>query len=96
VTLWFRSRAERELDEAEAWYDERRPGLGLEFLDEVGVVLARIDVDPAQFPKTRSGVRRALLRRFPFAIYFIDDDATDRVVLAVLHQATSPDRVPRR
>jgi plasmid stabilization system protein ParE len=40
-------------------------------------------------------IRRALTRRFPYAIYFVIDE--DRVsVLRILHQARDPSESPRR
>jgi plasmid stabilization system protein ParE len=46
---------------------------------------------PAQFPEVEPGIRRALARRFPFAVYFLDE-ADAVVVLAVLHVRRSPPR----
>ena len=50
---------------------------------------ARIAQHPLQFPAIVEGARRAVLRRFPYAIYFVADDAP--VGLAVLHQHRKPE-----
>ena len=50
---------------------------------------------PLKYSVLRSGVRRALARRFPYAIYFsVEDDVI--VVLAVLHTARNPAEWQRR
>jgi toxin ParE1/3/4 len=95
VTIRFRSKAARDLLEAKNWYENQREGLGLEFVDAIMGVVARVDATPAQFPRVRGETRRALLRRFPYAIYFIVE-GDHRVVLAVLHQAANPMRLRRR
>ena len=95
MTTRFRSKAARDLLEAKIWYENQREGLGTEFVDAVMGVIARVDATQAQFPRVRGETRRALVRRFPYAIYFIVE-GDDRVVLAVLHQAANPARLSRR
>ena len=64
------------------WYEDRRQGLGEEFGAEVEDAIARIAATPFVFPRVHGETRRAICRRFPYAIYFriLDDDI---VVLAV-------------
>jgi toxin ParE1/3/4 len=45
-------------------------------------------------PEVRPGVRRALLRRFPYGVFFAAGDVAI-TVLAVLHHRRSPRRWPR-
>jgi plasmid stabilization system protein ParE len=72
-----------------AWYESQRPGLGSEFLGCVDAALAAIARDPGLATEVADGVRRVLIRRFPFGIYFLSEP--DRVVvLAVLHQRRDP------
>jgi plasmid stabilization system protein ParE len=66
------------------WYEAEEPGLGIEFLDELRAAYDRIAEGPFKYQELRSGVRRALTRRFPYSIYFsVEGDVI--VVLAVLH-----------
>ena len=51
--------------------------------------MARIEREPAHFAFADTEVRRALLRRFPYAVYFIVDDASV-IVLACLHVRRDP------
>jgi toxin ParE1/3/4 len=81
--------AESDLDHAAHWYDDQRPGLGLQFLDTVDQVFERIRVTPLQFPTVWADVRRALLHTFPYAVYFrVTDDTI--LVFAVLHLRRDP------
>jgi toxin ParE1/3/4 len=87
--------AKQELAAAAVWYDERRPGLGLELVEEVDAVLAAIARDPSRFPLyprvgPELGVRRAAARRFPYSIAFIEHANVVRV-LAVAHERRRPD-----
>ena len=81
--------AELDVSDAAAWYEERRTGLGDEFLDELDSVLRRVIKDPLQFPPVKNHIRRALLRRFPYSVYFGVTGETVELV-AVLHQHRDP------
>ena len=81
--------ADRDVEAAFAWYEHECTGLGLDFLAELRVAYDRILEGPFKYRNQRSGIRRALLRRFPYAVYFsLEDDAI--VVLAVLHAHRDP------
>ena len=74
---------------ASRWYEDQRPGLGHEFLDEVDLVFTRVGQTPLQFPEVEPNVRRALLRRFPFAVYFLEGEVVE--IIAVLHMRRDPE-----
>ena len=83
--------AETELDEAFTWYEGRAAGLGSEFLRAVRAAFALIRRNPEQFPRVRDEVRRALVRRFPYAVYYVPE--TEQIsVLAVIHTRRHPRR----
>jgi toxin ParE1/3/4 len=84
-----------ELAEAAEWYEERRSGLGDELLAEVDRVTREIDSRPASFPfvldaPRELGIRRALLKRFPFALVFLQKPDGALRVLAVAHAKRRP------
>ncbi|MGA3327765.1 MAG: type II toxin-antitoxin system RelE/ParE family toxin [Terriglobia bacterium] len=81
--------AELDVSDATAWYEKRRTGLSDEFLDELDTVLRRVIKSPFQFPKIKNNVRRALLRRFPCAVYFGVTRETVELI-AVLYQHRDP------
>ncbi len=81
--------ADLDVEAAFAWYQNERAGLGLEFLDELRVTYGRIVDGPLKYRELRSGIRRTLLRRFPYGVYFsIEGEAV--VILAVLHAHRDP------
>jgi plasmid stabilization system protein ParE len=91
LQIVFRPQAEAESIEARRWYEQRRSGLGKEFARAVNEVVGRILENPFAFPPVRGQIRRAMLRRFPYAVCF--RIAADRiVVLAVIHGRRHPRR----
>ena len=89
--LSLRREARADIREAARWYDGERSGLGTEFTRAVRAALASIEREPQTYPLAGTEVRRALVRRFPYAIYFVADrDAI--VVLACLHVRRDPQR----
>jgi plasmid stabilization system protein ParE len=91
----FRQIARSEFEEAVAWYEAERVGLGLEFKSAIDAMLARVAAQPTLFRRVRGPVRRAVLRRFPFTLHFLDEDERI-VVLAVYHAARDPQGLRRR
>lgn len=87
--LFVRPLAARDLREAQDWYDEQRPGLGDEFRAAIDLQLARVLERPHLYPVIYRDVRRAIVRRFPYLLYFgLSGD--DVVVLACLHSSRKP------
>ena len=89
TALRFRPEVVDDLADAWNWYEARSAGLGDEFLGAVERCNERISANPALFATVHRSVRRALLWRFPFAVFFvIGDDVVQ--VLAVLHVRRDP------
>ncbi len=65
-------KAEKELWHAVEYYEEKVSGLGLDFDKEIENALISIQENPAKFTETKYEVRRYLLQRFPYFIYFIE------------------------
>lgn len=76
--------AAADLDAAAEWYESEREGLGAEFLRHVDRLLHRIESGPLQFPLVSGEVRRGLVTRFPYGVFFVTDGEA-AVVVAVLH-----------
>lgn len=78
-----------DVESAFAWYEAEERGLGMEFLEQLRAAYRRIVENPVGYQELRSGIRRALTRQFPYAIYFsIENDVI--LILAVLHTARDP------
>ena len=88
-------RADLDVTAAFEWYEKEQAGLGQEFLAELRTTYDRVADAPLQYQHLRSEIRRALLRRLPYAVYFaIEGDVV--VVLAVLHASRDPAEWQRR
>ena len=87
--LIARAAAQQDVRAIREWYEGEEEGLGAHFLAELDAVVERVRRMPGQFPEVRKGLRRALLRRFPYCVYFLDP-GDSLIVLAVLHQHISP------
>ena len=72
----------------------RSADLADSFARQIGSVLSSIEERPLMYRTVHNEVRRAMTRRFPYAIYFVV--AGDRIaVLRILHQARDPRHWPR-
>ena len=87
--LVIRKAAKAETAEAYNWYEERKQGLGEQFLVAVEALLSVIQRTPERFPAVLGPARKARLRRFPYAIYYIWRDGRISVI-AVYHAKRNP------
>jgi plasmid stabilization system protein ParE len=74
--------AEDDIDAAYHSYENKRDGLGDEFLEALRQVVDRIRDHPQLYGAFRSDIRAAPLRRFPYVVYY-RDRGTDILVIAV-------------
>ena len=89
MNVRFLGLAQRELDDAVAWYNEQAAGSGQEFLDELDRAVRRAVTFPMSCPEIEPGVRRCLLARFPYGLIYGVDRKTI-VVVAVAHLHREP------
>jgi plasmid stabilization system protein ParE len=86
---------EFDVESAFQWYETEESGLGFEFLKQLRGCYERLLSAPYVYQELSSGIRRALTKRFPYAVYFsIEDESV--VVLAVLHTARDPEEWQHR
>ena len=89
----FSGRAVREIGEAFDWYEEQSKGLGSEFELAFELQLKRLEQVPLLYAEIVPGVRRTLLPRFPYGVFYtVKNDLVH--VLAVIHNARNPRRWP--
>ena len=80
----FRPEVRNELDEAYSWYESQELGLGDDFLEQVDEALDRICQMPESYTAVYRDVRRTVIQRFPYIIYY--RIVSSRViVIAVFH-----------
>lgn len=81
--------AEADLAEGKTFYDGRQAGLGDEFLDCVGEVLDSLRTTPERHAMVFQDLRRCIVRRFPYAVFYrVDDDQV--TVVAVYDMRRDP------
>ena len=89
----FKPSADRDVESAFVWYEERRPGLGDEFLEEVDAAVARIAQNCRAHQVVRGRIRRAVVHRFPYLIFYVIEPQ-EIVVLGCMHASRDPESWP--
>ena len=93
--LKIRPEASADIAEAFSWYEDQRAGLGLEFDEELGRTFGYMTDMPLGSRLVHRGIRRALMHRFPFSVYYsVSDDLVE--IRAVLHYRRRPRKGLRR
>ena len=85
----LRPEARVEFDEAFDWYEQRRLGLGVDFVAQVQEVFDRISTTPGLYAQIFHEVRRGVVRRFPYSVFY-KVEPQQVVVLAVFHSNRDP------
>ena len=81
---------QRELEEIRDYYEDRSLGLGRAFIDEFESQILRIAATPERWMIVDLDIRRCLMTRFPYVIYF-RCAGTDRIrIMIVKHQRRHP------
>lgn len=88
-TLRFLPEVEQDAIGGYVWYESKSPGLGEEFLRIFYACAGDIPKNPLLYPKVHGEFRRRLLRRFPYAIYFVVKD-DHVIVFGLFHCARDP------
>jgi plasmid stabilization system protein ParE len=88
VPVRFSAEAKADFRDAAFWYEEQRPGLGEEFSRAVSAAAHLIATGPERWP-TKHGLRRYVLRRFPYTIAYRFASGSVEI-LAVAHHSRDP------
>jgi plasmid stabilization system protein ParE len=81
--------AEADVQEAHLWYAERGMGLAEDFRRSLDECFSRVVSHPESYPTVHRAVRRALLRRFPYCIFYVLEPER-AVVIGCLHARRDP------
>ena len=87
--------ARAEALKAFAFYEERREGLGERFRDHLGLAISRIQANPELYPVVYRDLRRRLVERFPYALFYRISPGLIAIV-AVVHAKQNPMTWKRR
>ena len=93
--LRVRKLAQREINAAFAWYLRHSPGVAQSFLDAIDEAISVILEAPERQPVVRGRLRRILLRRFPYSVYYKVFSSVISVV-GVIHGRRHPTKWLRR
>ncbi len=77
--------AEADLSGSFLWYEEKRKGLGFDFLLQVDAGLRFLSRNPKANEIRYKTVRVQLIKRFPFKIIYVVKEQSV-IVLAILHE----------
>ena len=91
----FTQGAREEVIAAQDWYEREAPGLGRHFREAIDALIERMSANPRQFPVVFKDVRRALLRRFPYSLFFVMEGET-LLVIACFHASRDPAQWQKR
>jgi plasmid stabilization system protein ParE len=91
LTSSLRPRAEQDIDDAHAWYEARQTGLGDDFLQKAEDCYRAFTQTPEMHAVIFKKYRRALLRRFPYAVIYEYENGTV-TIHAVAHCSQNPAR----
>ena len=87
--------AEYDLEEAYKWYEEKSRGLGSEFIRAFDASLSAIQRSPFACPVIYREIRRKLMRRFPYGIFYVLESETIYII-ACFHVKRDPRQWQRR
>jgi plasmid stabilization system protein ParE len=89
LRILFRPEAAADVAEAWSWYEARERGLGDEFVRCLDAVLGRAARNAEEYPVVHRDVRRGVIRRFPYAVFYAER-GPHLVVFAVFHAKRDP------
>ncbi len=89
--LYFLPEAKQDVGHAFTWYEEQCFGLGLEFIRCLEATIESIQRFPLMFPVVMDDYHRALIRRFPYAIFY-ENESSRTVIHAVFQCSQDPNK----
>ena len=92
----YRQAARREIVAAAREHETLRRGLGVSFLDEIARIEAHLSEAPRLYQHVVDDVRRAVLRRFPFGLFYLEEDRRILVLACLDLRRSSGDLRHRR
>ena len=93
MNISYTDNARADLETAFLWYEEQRHRLGHEFLDCVELVIKNIRQMPEGFAVHHESFHRALISRFPFAIFYTIEE-TEIIIHAIFDTRQDPAKLP--
>ena len=89
MKAFFLEDAKIEYEDAIAYYDRQRLGLGKEFSEEIEKTIERISTDPTSWEKVTKTIHRCRTRKYPYGLLY-EVQGEQIVVVAVMHLRRKP------
>lgn len=93
--LIVRPEAENDLNEAFLWYEDKRKGLGHDFLLHIDSGIRFITRNPEIYRSEYRGTKKHMVKRFPYKIVYLTQNEII-IILAVLHTKRNPELLKKR
>lgn len=88
VLLFISADAEKDIDESFIWYELQQHGLGERFISVLDESFIYICESPEAYPLVFKNIKKHVLRKFPFNIYYRIDSSKQNVeVIRILHHS---------
>ncbi len=89
MKIEFLPEADEEFREAARYYESEAAGVGVAFVVAVHRAAAEVGDAPLAAPVIRSGIRRKVMRNFPYSLFYaVEADMV--VIVSVAHQRRRP------
>ena len=96
MILRYHALARMEIIETAEHYALERPELGSEFLADLDTAIGMILANPVMFEQVRPGMRRCLMKRCAYGIYYRTPDENTVRIIIVRHHSRRPGLGMRR
>jgi hypothetical protein len=90
IKVALRTLARNDLVDAALWYEDQREGLSETFFSRIEEALREIAQRPQGFPEVKKKVRRALVKQFPYAVYFTLQSDQSLCTQSCIRRASPP------
>lgn len=89
--------AEDDIDNAYIWYELRQLELGKKFYNSVEESAQFLSQNPFSFQEVYKGVRRCVIKRFPYGIYYyVNTESKEILIIGVIHFKRSSGIIKKR
>jgi toxin ParE1/3/4 len=88
-SILVRPKAKADIREAARWYEKHRPGLAAKFLLSVEQAIDRLRATPKMHQVVVDDIRRKLLQRFSYFLYYQVEESRV-VVVGLFHTSRDP------
>jgi len=94
-SIRFKEDALADASEIANWYNEKKNGLGLEFLDELELAVKKIKTNPFHYQVQKNEIRQILLDKFPYLVMF-EIEQNQIIIYSIIHSKRNPKKKFRK